>query len=110
MENKIFDYDKAIAVRGKLTNDIKAEYKSIRISTLGGKENTSIMITLSLDKKENWAYGILENSRYYHFSIEKNGVVENFTSSYKLKRIRKKRVKSLSEAVAYINEKINLEV
>ena len=104
---KIFDYEKLQAEKENIYNAIKAEYKYIQVSTLGGKENVTLLIRLSLDKKETWQYGIFENSRYYHFHIDNNGTVENFSKSYKCEKIRKKRVKSLIEAINYINEKIN---
>ena len=106
MQNKIFDYNEIIEKREKIENDILAEYKKVRISILGGKENSALIVTVSLDKKNNWAYGILQNSRYYHFDIDRNGIVENFSGSYKVKKIRKKRVKSLKEAVEYINKNL----
>lgn len=106
MENKIFDYDEVITKKEKLKNDIVAEYKYIQVSTLGGKENTAIILTISLDKKEKWDYGILENSRYYKIIIDIFGVMQVCSSSYKIKKIRKKRVKNLNEAIEYINREI----
>ncbi len=109
MENKIFDYNEIITNIENIKNSIIAEYKYIKISTLGGRENTAIILTISLDKKEDWANGILENSRYYKIDIDINGTVENFTASYKVKKIRKRKVESLNEAIKYINEKLERE-
>lgn len=105
MKNKIFDYETLQAEKENIYNAINAPYKRIQISTLGGKENVTLLISLSLDKKENWEYGIFQNSRYYHFSIENIGVVENFGSGQGIKKIRKKRIKSLKEGIEYINKK-----
>ena len=101
----IYNYEDIKDKKREIIDKINAEYKFIRISTLGGIERACIMLSLSLDKKEDWAYGIFENSRYYHISIDRNGTVENFCNS-KVKRIRKKTVKSLDEAIEYINKKI----
>lgn len=89
-----------------IKDKIKAEYCTVYISTLGGINNTSIIIRLSLDKKENWKNGIFHNSKYYIFHIDKYGVIENFSCDYKLKKIRKKTVKTIDEAIEYINKKI----
>ena len=102
----IYDYDYAINHRQDIIDKIDAEFKVIRVSTLGGRDNACIMLTLSLDKKDTWAFGILQNSRYYQISIDRLGVVENFTCGLKVKSIRKKTVKSLDEALEYINKKL----
>jgi len=103
---KIFDYEKLQTEKENIYNAIKAEYKYIQISILGGKENVALMIRLSLDKKETWEYGIFENSKYYHFHIDNYGSIENFSNSHRVKKVRKKRVKNLTEAIEYINKKI----
>jgi hypothetical protein len=102
----IFDYESLQNKEQDITDKIQAEYKHVHISTLGGKENISILIQLSLDKKETWNNGILHNSRYYFFHIHNNGIIENFANSYKVKHIRKKTVKTLQQAIDYINKSI----
>ncbi len=102
----IYDYENIKHQKREIADKINSEYKWLNISTLGGVENACIMLSLSLDKKEDWAYGIFHNSRYYQFSIDRNGTIENFTCSNKVKPIRKKTVKSLDEAIEYINKKI----
>lgn len=92
-----------------ILDNIQAEYKHIQLSTLGGKENACAMLRISLDKKENWEYSIFHNSRYYHFSIDKNGTIENFSCGHRVKKIRKKTVKTIDEAIKYINAKLEAE-
>lgn len=39
-------------------------YVRAGVSTLGGEDRSSVMVTVSLDPRESWTNGILENSRY----------------------------------------------
>lgn len=39
-------------------------YVRAHVSTLGGEDRASVLVTVSLDPKETWSNGILENSRY----------------------------------------------
>lgn len=39
-------------------------FVNARVSTLSGEESASVMVTISLDPRESWNYGILENSRF----------------------------------------------
>jgi RNA-splicing ligase RtcB len=43
------------------------------VSTLGGESNASVMVTVGLDKKESWAHGIFENSRFVRYHITRRG-------------------------------------
>jgi len=106
MPKKIFSYQEIKGTEKAIAKKIKAGYVFIKIWTLGGEENASIMIKISLDKKENWTNGIFHNSRYYFFHIYRDGIVENFQCSYRVKKVRKKRVSSLKDAFNYINLKI----
>ena len=56
----------AAELRGKL--DFYS-FISASVSSLGGYENVTIMLAVSTTTKENWAYGIFENSDYRRFSI-----------------------------------------
>jgi hypothetical protein len=105
----IFDYETIKDKGQEIIEKINADYKAITISTLGGIDNVSIIIHISLDKKETWQNGIFHNSRYYIIHIDKNGTVENFSCNYILKKMRKKTVKTLQEALDYINSKIKGE-
>jgi hypothetical protein len=44
-------------------------YVNVNRSTLGGEDRASLLATISLDKKEKWNNGILENSRYAKFHL-----------------------------------------
>ncbi len=89
-----------------MRENINAPYVSAKVSILGGAHRASVMIVLSLDKKETWANGILQNSRYLMFRLERDGELENFQKDYKIKakRMRKTKAKSLGDAVVKINK------
>lgn len=70
---------------------------NVNLSTFGGIEYASIMITFSLDKKENWSYNILENSRYAHVMIDRGFKIENFSGS--ITRMRRATCKDLQTAI-----------
>ena len=101
----LFNADNArMIVADRFNSEIKAPYIQTDISTLGGKENASVMMTVSLDPKESWNNGIMENSRYAKFMIERDGRIEAFTQSYKLaNKFRSAKVKSISDAITKIN-------
>ena len=87
---------------------LKAPFVSVRVSTLGGEKNVSILVTVSLDEKKDWANGILHNSRFMMFNISNKGVVDQHSSARKLAvKFRKIRVKSMAEAVSNINKYIS---
>jgi hypothetical protein len=69
-----------------LKTEIRAPYVSGYVSTLGGEQNSSILLTISLDKRENWISGILENSRYAKFHVSDK--IEHF-SGYGTAKFRK---------------------
>jgi hypothetical protein len=70
---------------------------------LGGKDNVSIMLAVSIEAKENWKYGIFENSNYRRFSIDNDGTVENFTTSG-LDKVRKFTAKSVDDLIERLNK------
>jgi len=90
----------------ELKKEIKADYVSIKFSLLGGIARPSLIIWLSLDKKETWTNDIFQNSRYYIFNIDYTGRIEIFSKGHNTKKIRAKNIKSISEAIDYINKKI----
>jgi hypothetical protein len=103
---KILDYENMKNGIDYIKENIKAEYVNVKISTLGGVENACLMISISMDKMESWAYGIFQNSRYYQLSIDKYGTIENFSRGLNTNKIRKQNGKSLIESIEYINAKI----
>ncbi len=94
----------------KLQAGIKAPYVKVYKSTLGGIERPTVMITVSMDSKETWAYGIIENSRYFKMSYQKDGTMEVFTAQYRMNsKFRKTKAKSIDDAIAKINKFIELQ-
>lgn len=85
----------------KFDLQINAPFVQHYLSTLGGFANRSLMMTISIDPRTDWENGILQNSRYAHFSIDANGVVENFSGS--LPKFRKCTVDSADKLVAKLN-------
>lgn len=83
---------------------IQAPYVGAQYSRLGGAGRESVLIVVSLDPKDTWANGILENSRYTRFHLGSDGVLEQFTRSRGLTTFRKTRVKDIREAVSKINK------
>ena len=103
----IFDINNVKEVVEYLKNNINAPFVRVQHSTLGGEHNVSILLVFSLDEKENWYNGILENSRYARFHIDRNGIVEQFTISHLLPiKFRKCRVKTYQDVAKKINEYI----
>lgn len=72
---------------------IDAPYVRATVSTLGGRDRPTIMLTVSADPKEKWTNGILENSRYGKFSLSMDGTIELF-SGHGLGKFRKHKVKN----------------
>ncbi len=91
---------------------IKAPYVNAYISTLGGPERPTIMISASLDPQDSWVNNIFQNSRYLQLHIDEKGVLECFSQDYRLKAkigaaFRKTRVKTPEEAISKINAYIS---
>ncbi len=95
------------AVVRYLNAKIKAPSVSSHVSTLGGVNRASAIVPVSLDPKSMWANGIFQNSRYFILRIDRDGTMEMFSKSYRLKdKMRKSKVASLPTAVAKINKYI----
>lgn len=74
-------------------------YIKVSESSLGG--STSFFIHLSLDKEQDWNYGIFHNSRYAIFSIQE-GKLELISKGLNMPKFRKspaKDEKSVAEKV-----------
>ena len=99
----ISDVDKWIA---PLSTKVNAPVIRVDKSVLGGEENVSIMIKMSLDEEHNWPNGIFQNSRYAHIRIDRDGVMEMFAHSKRKmgKGLRKTRVKNVKDAIKKIND------
>lgn len=104
----IFNEPNIIEVIDNFKKNLDYSFASVTHSTLGGADNVSLLIALSTDKKESWSGGFFENSTYVRIQILNDGTVEQF-SGYKLK-LRKKKVKSVDDAINYINSKMKIAI
>ena len=98
----IFDVESADELVEKLKK-IKVPFINAYKSTLGGPQNVSVLVKLSLDDKSVWVNKIFENSRYAHFHISRPNIIELFNKSYRIEtKFRKSRAKSIDDAVKKI--------
>lgn len=101
----VFTVDSAEADMAKMRTHIKAPFVNMYKSTLGGDKHVSIMMAISLDKKEDWSNHIMENSRYFKMSFDNNGTLEMISGgTRKAKGFRKAKAKSIDDAIAKINK------
>jgi hypothetical protein len=99
---KFFDVNTAAQVASAIESGVKAPIVKAQVSTLGDKDNPSILIVVGLDSKEKWVNTIFENSRYARFHLYANGVLHSFVNTTGTK-FRKVKVKSAGEVVARLN-------
>jgi len=105
----LFNVETAPHVVKQLQSFLNAPYINAQISTLGGEEHVSIILTISADPKEKWTNDIMQNSRYGNFSIDNDGTVEQFSGGFsKWKQpnnaMRKTHVKSVQQLVDVLNK------
>lgn len=106
-EQTVFNIDNVKDVCDELNSKINAIYVNSKYSTLGGARNVSILMSISLDPKDEWANGIYNNSRFMKFHIHQDGVVEQFVKSYEIEeRFRKFRGKDINDIINRINKYI----
>lgn len=80
---------------------------NVVVSSLGGE--ASVLVSVSLDKPEDWPNGIMENSRYSRFYIF-DGRLEQFSRSHKTRtKLRAGKVKSAVHAAERIAKWISDE-
>lgn len=91
----------------RIQDGLHCKYSDIQISTLVGIENTSILLRISLDKKEDWQNNILHNSRYAMFHIGSDGKMECFSKHYILPTFRKCSVSTEEDIISKINKWID---
>ena len=86
--------------RDTLAASLKATFpvSSVNRSTLGGEQNASLIVKVSLDPKEEWINGIFHNSRYAMFSVG-GGKIEMFSYN-KTAKFRKANASSVEEAIS----------
>lgn len=93
-----------VADRDTLAASLAATFpaSSVQRSTLGGEQHASLHFTVSFDPREEWANGILENSRYAQFTMSA-GKIYMISGSYsKIAKFRKANAGSVEEAVIRI--------
>ena len=62
---------------------IKAGWKSVSKSTLGGDANVAIMIKVTVEPEKDWPHKILHNASYGMIRIAADGTMEMFASGHK---------------------------
>jgi len=103
-----FDINNATEWASKIKGAVNAPVSQVKLSTLGGKENVSLLVRLSLDKKDDWKNGIFENSRWAMISLSNDGEMEMpYHGLGKGKRMRNTKFKSPEDATQKINAWIN---
>ncbi|MCK5015225.1 MAG: hypothetical protein KAS66_15550 [Candidatus Omnitrophica bacterium] len=98
----LFDYESVEDAKVQLKEGLDFPYVAVRSSILGGKEEVSILVTVSKDPESEWANHILQNSRYAKIHILRDGTVEQFVG-WKLK-MRKFKGKSIEHVIEKINK------
>ena len=83
---------------------IKAGWKSVGKSTLGGDENVAIMIKVTVEPEKDWPNKILHNAKFGMISIGTDGTMKMFASGHKIKNMRQTRVRSAKDVVKKIND------
>lgn len=79
-------------------------FVNLKYSTLGGESTVSILIAVSMEPKEVWMNGYIENSPYSRIQVERDGETSQF-SGYKFK-LRKFYGKSAKDIGEKINERL----
>jgi len=92
----LFDVNSAGALVAKLKSQVKAPWVGDgSISRLGGDDDVSIYLIVSLDRKDEWGNGYLENSRYAKFSIGNDGTMKTIVESPRSKSTNPNRIKKM---------------
>lgn len=89
----------------KVLAGIIAPVKGGILSSLGGANRTSALLSISIDAKENWPKGNYLYSRYIGLSWGSDNILELFAQSHRFgKRFRKTLARDAGEAIAKINK------
>lgn len=91
------------AIIEKIKTSIKAPWVHVSISTLGGRDRSTIFVKWSLQPKADWHNGILQNSPYGIFSLDVDGTLDTSVYPHNMKKFRKTRVKDMDDAIAKMN-------
>ena len=87
----------------KIKSGIRAPFVAIGKSTLGGEDRVSMHIAISLDKKNDWQGGYIENSNYAKFAVWNEGAVEQHSGNMK-PSMRKFRFKDVNQLISKLNQ------
>ena len=109
LEGQLFTSESAVAECEKIKQGVKAPVVNATSSPLGGMERPSILITVILQPKDEWANGIVHNAKYVRFHLNFTGTLEQVASNQVKQRMRKTRVDSVEEAIEDINRFLQAE-
>ena len=98
----LFEALDTYALVDRIRNEVKAPYVNAYASILAN--HTSVLLVISLDRPEEWANKIMENSRYIRISIARNGTMEQFSGGIKGKRFRKCKAVSFDDVIERLNK------
>lgn len=94
------------ADRAKLQSELQTAFPFVNVnrSTLGGENKASLLVTVSMDKREKWPNNILENSRYakFHLSNRKLECISGGRVSQGWAKLRKSVVRDADHAATKI--------
>ena len=76
-------------------------YVLVDSPSLGG--HSSLIIKLSLDKKEDWLYDIFHNSRYAMFHVS-DGKIELFSKGLNTAKMRKGNVSTIEDVIKKVTK------
>jgi hypothetical protein len=104
----IFGMDNLVVFKKELYEELKKRfpYVSVNHSTLGGDNTVSLLVAVSLQTPDQWAYKIFENSQCAKLIIERDGTVEKISGSKT--KLRKFAGKSASDIGKKINERLEV--
>jgi hypothetical protein len=98
--DRIYTFENADEFRNKLVTLLKFPFVSCSISTLGGRENVSCIVTISKDKRETWYNGYIENSVYARLHVFQDGTVKQFSGhGLKLRQFTGKSVLHMAKKI-----------
>jgi hypothetical protein len=84
---------------------VRAPLVKASVLTLGGADRPSLYVMLTLDKKEDWPYGIVDNSRFAKFMIHAvaQPKIELLTMGPRMPKFRKRPYRGVADAIQQIN-------
>ena len=77
-------------------------YVILNLSSLGGHK--SLIIKLSLDKKEEWINNIFHNSRYIILHISSDGKIELCSKGLNTSKMRKGTVSTIEDVIKKVTK------